>query len=131
MTVPGVGPVVALQLGAGIDDPARFRSSGMIGPRFGLTPRRSQSGERDVVGAIGGAGDRNARTAPFQAATVMLRHSGTKSRLKARGRQVARRRGTTRAVVAVARRLGVAPHRMWRDGRPVSLEHPGPAGAAA
>jgi len=61
----------------------------------------------------------------------MLRHSGTKSRLKARGRQVARRRGTTRAVVAVARRLGVAPHRMWRDGPPVSLEHRGPAGAAA
>ena len=131
MTVPGVAPVVALQVGAGIDDPARFRSSGMIGPRFGLTPRRSQSGERDVVGAIGGAGDRNVRTAPFQAATAMLHHSGTKSRLKARGRQVARRRGTTRAVVAVARRLGVAPHRMWSDGRPVSLEHPGPAGAAA
>lgn len=131
MTVPGVGPVVALQVKAGIDDPARFRSSRMVGPHFGLTPRRSQSGERDVVGAISGAGDRNVRTALFQAATVMLYHSRTKSWLKTWGMQVARRRGMKRAVVAVARRLGVVLHRMWRDGRPFSLEHPGLVGAAA
>ena len=131
MTVPGVGPVVALQVKAGIDDPTRFRSSRMVGPHFGLTPRRSQSGERDVVGAISGAGDRNVRTALFQAATVMLYHSRTKSWLKTWGMQVARRRGMKRAVVAVARRLGVVLHRMWRDCRPFSLEHPGPVGAAA
>ena len=56
MTVPGVGAIVALQVKAGIDDPARFRSSKNVGPHFGLTPRREQSGERDVVGAISAAG---------------------------------------------------------------------------
>jgi hypothetical protein len=30
--------------------------------------------------------------------------------------QVARRRGMARARVAVARKLGVILHRMWRDG---------------
>jgi transposase len=44
MTVPGVGAVVALQVKAGIDDPTRFRSSKNVGPHFGLTPRREQSG---------------------------------------------------------------------------------------
>lgn len=39
MTVPGVGAVVALLGKAGIDDPARFRSSKNVGPHFGLTPR--------------------------------------------------------------------------------------------
>lgn len=124
MTVPGVGAIVALQVKAGIDDPARFRSSKNVGPHFGLTPRREQSGERDVVGAISGAGDRNVRTALFQAATVMLYQSRTKSWLKTWGMQVARRRGMKRAVVAVARRLAVVLHRMWSDGTQFQISHP-------
>lgn len=124
MTVPGVGAIVALQVKAGIDDPARFRSSKSVGPHFGLTPRREQSGERDVVGAISGAGDRNVRTALFQAATVMLYQSRTKSWLKAWGMQIARRRGMKRAVVAVARRLAVVLHRMWSDGTQFQMSHP-------
>lgn len=131
MTVPGMGAVVALQVKAGIDDPARFRSSKMVGPHFGLTPRSEQSGERDVVGAISAAGDQNVRTALFQAATVMLYQSQTKSWLKAWGMQVAKRRGMKRAVVAVARRLGVVLHRMWSDGTTFRLTHPGSLNAAA
>ena len=49
MTVPGVGAIVALTFKAGVDDPTPFRSSKMIGPHFGLTPKRNQSGEKDVV----------------------------------------------------------------------------------
>jgi transposase len=52
MTMPGVGAVVALTVRAAIDDPARFRSSRDVGPWVALTPRRDQSGERDVVGQI-------------------------------------------------------------------------------
>jgi transposase len=58
-TLPGGGAVVAVQVKAGIDDPVRFRPSKNVGPHCGLTPRREQSGERDVVGAISAAGDRN------------------------------------------------------------------------
>jgi len=84
-----------------------------------------------VVGAISAAGDQNVRTALFQAATVMLYHSQTKSWLKAWGMQVAKRRGMKRAVVAVARRLGVVLHRMWSDGTTFSLTHPAGASVAA
>ena len=52
MTVPGVGPVVALTYRATIDVPARFRNSKAVGAVFGLTPSKYQSGEVDRTGAI-------------------------------------------------------------------------------
>jgi transposase len=114
MTMPGVGAVVALTVRAAIDDPERFRSSKDVGPWAGLTPSRHQSGERDVVGAITRAGDAGLRTALFQAATVML-NRGPKTWLTAWALRVAQRRGKKRATVALARRIGVVLHRMWRD----------------
>src|SRR6516225_8482374 len=50
MTVPGVGPVVALTYRATVDVPARFRKSKSVGAVFGLTCSRDQSGERDRPG---------------------------------------------------------------------------------
>jgi len=114
MTMPGVGAVVALTVKAAIDDPDRFRSSKDVGPWTGLTPRREQSGERDIVGAISRAGDAGLRTALYQAATVML-NRGRPSWLTAWALNVAKRRGKKRATVALARRIGVVLHRMWCD----------------
>ena len=45
MTVPGVGPVVALTYRATVDVPARFRKSKSVGAVFGLTCAKYQSGE--------------------------------------------------------------------------------------
>src|SRR4029079_19176703 len=52
MTVPGVGPVVALTYRATVDMPARFRNSKAVGAVFGLTPAKYQSGEIDRAGGI-------------------------------------------------------------------------------
>jgi transposase len=52
MSAPGVGPIVALTYVAAIDDPSRSSSSKRVGPHFGLTPRKYQSGETDVTGRI-------------------------------------------------------------------------------
>lgn len=52
MTVPGVGAIMSLTYRAGVDDPSRFAKSKALGAYFGLTPRRYQSGETDVVGSI-------------------------------------------------------------------------------
>ncbi len=114
MTMPGVGVLVALTVKAAIDDPDRFRSSRDVGPWVGLTPRRAQSGERDIVGEISRAGDAGLRTALYQAATVML-NRGRPNWLSAWAWTVAKRRGKKRATVALARRIGVVLHRMWRD----------------
>lgn len=130
MTMPGVGPVVALTLRAAIDDPGRFRSSKDFGPWAGLTPRRHQSGERDVVGGITRTGDAGVRTGLFQAATVML-NRGPKTWLTAWALRVAGRRGKKRATVALARRIGVVLHRMWRDGTTFRFTRDAPMAAPA
>src|SRR3954447_12130736 len=57
MTVPGVGPVVALTYRATVDVPARFRNSKAVGAVFGLTPSKYQSGENDRTGGISRCGD--------------------------------------------------------------------------
>src|ERR1051325_10695483 len=57
MTMPGVGPVVALTYRATVDVPARFRKSKSVGAVFGLTCSRDQSGERDHPGATSRCGD--------------------------------------------------------------------------
>ena len=50
MTVPGVGPVVALTYRATVDVPARFRNSKAVGAVSGLTPSKYQSGEINRTG---------------------------------------------------------------------------------
>jgi transposase len=116
MSVPGVGAIVAITFKSGVDDPTRFRRSRDVGPHFGLTPRKYQSGELDVTGSITKVGDRMVRTALYEAASVMLTRTVRFSRLKAWAMGVAKRRGTKKARVALARKLGVVLHRMWVDG---------------
>jgi transposase len=72
MTMPGVGPVVALTFRATVDVPARFTNSKTVGAIFGLTPRRHQSGEIDRMGGISKCGDAMMRTVLFEAAQAML-----------------------------------------------------------
>jgi transposase len=116
MTVPGVGPVTALTFCAAVDDPARFSRSRAVGPHFGLTPRRYQSGETDRAGHISKQGDGLARQALYEAANVLLTRTSRWSSLKAWGMAIAKRSGMRRAKVAVARKLAVVLHSMWRDG---------------
>jgi transposase len=116
MTMPGVGAVVALTFRAAVDRPERFSSSKAIGPCFGLTPRRYQSGETDRTGTISRAGDPAVRVALFEAAHVLMTRVARWSKLKAWAVAVAKRRGAKRAKVALARKIGVVLHRMWIDG---------------
>jgi len=115
MTVPGVGPVVALTYRATVDVPARFRNSKSVGAVFGLTCSRYQSGQVDRNGRISRCGDEMMRVMLYEAAQSMLR-SKKWSWLKAWAIQIARRRGMKKAIVALARRLAVILHRIWVDG---------------
>jgi transposase len=115
MTVPGVGPVVALTYRATVDVPARFRKSKSVGAVFGLTCAKYQSGEIDRSGAISRCGDEMMRVMLYEAAQSMLR-STKWSWLKAWAMQIAKRRGMKKAIVALARRLAVIMHRIWVDG---------------
>ena len=116
MTVPGVGPVVALTYRASVDQPHRFLHSRAVGVHAGLTPKRHQSGEVDYDGGVSKCGDAMLRSMLYEAAQSMLTHSKKWSWLKAWAVRVAQRRGMRRARVALARRLAVILHRMWIDG---------------
>ena len=116
MTVPGVGPVVALTFRATIDVPARFRNSRAVGAMLGLTPCKYQSGESDYTGGISKCGDEMMRVMLYEAAQILLMRSTRWSWLKAWAMQIARRRGLKKAIVALARRLAVIMHRIWVDG---------------
>ena len=116
MGVPGVGPVTALSVWAAIDDPGRFASSSSVGAYLGLTPRRYASGEVDRSGRISKCGDREVRTHLYEAANVLLTRIKKPSALQDWGLRIARRSGFKKAKVAVARKLAVVLHRMWRDG---------------
>jgi transposase len=116
MTAPGVGALVAITFRTAVDDPGRFGSSKAVGAHFGLTPKRYQSGEMDVIGGISKCGDAMVRTALYEAANAILSRPVRFSALKRWAMDVARRRGLKRAKVALARKLGTVLHRMWADG---------------
>ena len=56
------------------------------------------------------------RTALYEAANVLLSRITRFSKLKRWGMDVAKRRGSKRAKVALARKIAVILHRMWVDG---------------
>jgi transposase len=116
MTVPGIGPITALAFQSAIDEPARFRRSRSVGAYFGLTPRRYASGEIDWSGRISKCGDAMLRTYLFEAAGVLLTRVPQWCKLKAWGLRLVKRIGFKKAKIAVARKLAVILHRMWRDG---------------
>jgi transposase len=116
MSAPGVGVIVALTYVSAIDDPTRFRSSKAVGPHFGLTPKRHQSGETDVSGRISKMGDAGVRAALYEAANVILTRPVKGSTLKSWAARLAARSGMRKAKVALARKLAVVLHRMLLDG---------------
>ena len=116
MTVPGIGPITALAFHAVIDEPARFRRSRSVGAYIGLTPRRFASGEVDWSGRISKCGDGMLRSYLFEAAGVLLTRVPQWCKLKAWGHRLWKRIGFKKAKIAVARKLAVMLHRMWREG---------------
>jgi transposase len=126
MTVPGVGPLVAVTFKSAVDNPSRITKSKEVGALFGLTPKKYQSGEKDVTGGITRAGDEMVRTAFYEAANVVLSRTTRFSKLKRWGMDVAKRRGSKRAKVALARKIGVILHRMWIDGTTYQWAEPAP-----
>jgi transposase len=131
MSAPGVGPIVALTYVSAVDDPTRFKSSKGVGAHFGLTPKKYQSGEKDVTGRISKLGDAGVRAALYEAAHVILTLPTKGGGLKSWAAKLARRAGMQKAKVALARKLAVILHRMWVSGTPFIFTAPQKAAAAA
>ena len=123
MTIPGVGPLTALVFKTFVDRQQRFQKSKSVGPALGLTPRKYASGEVDYDGHITKCGDEFVRAHLYEAAKVLLSRVGKPSDLKSWGLRLAKRSSKKKACVAVARRLAVIMHAMWRDGTVFQSTH--------
>ena len=114
-TIPGVGPLVSVAFVGWVDRPERFAKSRDVGACLGLRPKLRSSGGREIRGRITREGDTEMRRLLVQAAFAALR--GRKdSELKRWAEQLAERVGKHKAVVALARKLGVLLHRIWVTG---------------
>jgi len=114
MQVPGVGPLVASTYVATLDDPTRFPKSTQVAAYLGLVPRVYQSGETNYHGRISKEGDKLLRWLLVEAANVLLTRTKRSCALKRWGQKLAKKRGQGKANVAVARKLAILLHRLWR-----------------
>lgn len=75
MEVPGVGPVLASALVAGVSDPASFKSDRNLAAWIGLVPRQNSSGGKERLGSITKEGDRYLRKLLVIGAVAVLRYA--------------------------------------------------------
>jgi len=119
LEIPGVGPVTSLAFILTLESPERFKKSRDVGAYVGLTPKRDQSGKTDKQLGITKAGDTYLRTLLVGCAQYILGHFGPDCNLRRCGLKIAERggkNGKRRAVVAVARKLAVLMHALWKSG---------------
>jgi transposase len=115
MTIPGVGPIVALNFISVIDDANRFQKTSNVGAFLGLTPRRYQSGEMDYSGRISRCGDAAMRGLLYEAATSLICRVQRFSPLKSWAVRLAGRKGFKIAAVAAARKIAVLMLTLWKN----------------
>jgi transposase len=115
--IPGVGGLTALTFVLTLGQAERFAHSRDVGAYLGLCPKQRQSGDRDPQLGISKAGNSYLRKLLAQCSHHILGRFGKDSAL----RQWALRKagaGTSnarkRAVIALARKLAVVMHRLWR-----------------
>ena len=118
MTAPDVGPITAMAAVAAFDDASRFRRSSSAGAYLGLTPRRCESGEISRNGRMSKRGDGFTRKCLFKAANAIYCRNRGRPRLWDWAKAFAERTGPRKAKVALARKLAVTLHAMWRSNTP-------------
>ncbi len=117
--ISGVGPITALAFVLTIEDSSRFKKSRAVGPYLGLVPKRDKSGQTDKQLRITKAGDAYLRRLLVGCAQYILGPFGPDCDLRQFGLKLAARGGKNakrRAVVAVARKLAVMMHHLWKSG---------------
>lgn len=114
--VGGVGPITSLAYVLTIEDPKRFTRSRSVGVYLGMRPRQRDSGERSPQLSISKAGDRYLRGLLVECAQYIM-SIGPDCDLQRYGKRIMERGGRAtyqRAIVAVARKLAVLLHSLWR-----------------
>jgi transposase len=118
--IKGVGPITSLTYILTLEDHSRFEKSRDVGPYIGLVPRRDQSGDTDKQLSITKAGNSYLRSVLVSAAHYILGPFGEDCDLRKYGLRISERGGKAakkKAIVAVARKLAVLMHSLWKTGK--------------
>jgi transposase len=117
--VKGVGPIVSLAFVLTLDDPENFDGRD-VGAYLGLVPRQRSSGASNPQLHITKAGDCEMRRLLVLAANYILGRFGPDCDLRRFGLRIAGdggdKKAKKRARVAVARKLAVLLHYLWKTG---------------
>lgn len=101
--VEGVGPKTATAIVAAVGDGRDFKNGRHMAAWLGLVPRHRASGDRITLGSISKRGDQHLRTLLVHGARAVVRTAVRKTDPKSQWvMALVARRGTTRAIVAVA-----------------------------
>ncbi len=132
--VVGVGVITSLAYVLTIETPQRFSRSRTVGAYLGMRPRQRDSGQRSPKLSISKAGDGYLRRLLVECGQHIMTQ-GPDCDLRRFGQRILERGGPgayRRAIVAVARKLAVLLHSMWRTGEVYEpLRHVTRADAAA
>ena len=103
MTIPGIGPIVALFIVAEIEDISRFPSYRHLSAYAGLVPSLDSSADKSKTGRITKQGSPYLRTALIEAANIIPRMKKCRLNIFFRKRIV--KSGYRKAVVATAHKI--------------------------
>ena len=109
-----------------LEDAQRFEDSRIVGAYLGLVPRRDQSGQTDKQLRITKEGNVYLRRLLVSCAHYILGPHGKPCDLRRYGQKLMERGGKNakkRAVVAVARKLAVLLHALWRNQTVYEPDH--------
>jgi transposase len=113
-SVPGIGEILAVLIRHEIDEIERFISARKLCSYAGLVPSTYSTGGKTYQGKITKQGNRWLRWAMTEAAQrAIMSDIG----LRVYYERIAKRRGTKRARIAVARRLLEIIYRIWKERR--------------
>ena len=101
-SIKGIGPLTGSILLSVIGDIHDFADEGKLAAYFGIVPRVSRSNETNHSGRITKRGSKLGRTALVQCALIAQRYSPY---LKRYYEKIKARRGTGKAIIALARKL--------------------------
>jgi transposase len=113
-TAPGVGPITSITFRTELVAPERFDNERQVAKALGLAPGVRQSGDRRIEGPIMKSGNRRLRTVLVEAAWRWVAlDPGAGARYR---RLVANTGRAQKAIVAMARKLGIVLWRMLVTG---------------
>jgi len=116
VSAPGIGPLTAMRLLLEWGEVSRFERKEEFASFLGLVPREYSSGEQEHRGHITKQGNRMVRRWLVESSWVAIRHDPV---LLEKFRLVLRHCGSKKkAIVAVARKLGLRLRRVMLTGEP-------------